>query len=529
VSLNLVTPSLNAALEPIADRWRTHRLIDRVWQGDPTVWGPPGTPEIANRLGWLELPRTSLALTPVITDLASEAIDEGITDIVLCGMGGSSLAPEVFAKTLAGDPPNPPLTVLDSTHPDAIRAVAQSTEPERTWYVVASKSGTTLETLSLFRFFWAEATGKLAEPGGHFIAITDPGSSLVDLATERGFRSTIEADPNVGGRYSALAAYGLVPAGLVGADVLRILSSASRAAEQCGPDVPLIDNPAFVIGATLASNALDGRDKAHIIASDPVNAFPIWAEQLIAESTGKKGLGILPIAGGPVASAASDGTVVSIGMSASADADLSLLVEDGYDIAGAMFVLELATAVAGEILGIQPFDQPDVQLAKLLAASAMSGELETTFAAPMVVGSPDLTTALEVALGDPQLSYIAIQAYVKPDATTDTAIEGLRSILDARYETYTTSGYGPRFLHSTGQLHKGGPPGGLFIQIIDDPRVQMDVPETNFSFNELIAAQAQGDRAALEDRGRTVVTIAAGDDVASTLELLSKQLRGRSA
>ncbi|GMQ98908.1 MAG: hypothetical protein BMS9Abin17_1441 [Acidimicrobiia bacterium] len=529
MSIELVTPRPDTGLAPIVDRWRTDKLMDRVWQGDPTVWGPPGTPEITNRLGWLGLPQTSLPLIPVINDLAGEAIASGITDIVLCGMGGSSLAPEVFAKTLAGDPPNPTLTVLDSTHPDAIRAVARSTVPERTWYIIASKSGTTLETLSLFRFFWAEATDDLAEPGSHFIAITDPGSSLVGLATERGFRASIEADPNVGGRYSALAAYGLVPAGLVGADVRRILESASEAARQCAPVVPLLDNPAFVIGATLASRALNGTDKVQIVATPPVSAFPVWAEQLIAESTGKEGLGILPIAGGPAPSAASDGTVVSIGSSVYEDADLSLLVDDGYDIAGAMFVLELATAAAGEILGIQPFDQPDVQLAKLLAASAMSGELETTSVAPMIVGSPELATALGDALGDPQLSYISVQAYVKPDEATDAAIEALRTVLDTRFETYTTSGYGPRFLHSTGQLHKGGPPGGLFIQIIDEPEVHIDVPETDFSFNELIAAQAQGDRAALEDRGRTVVTISAGDKVVATLEQLTEQLMGRSS
>jgi len=438
VSIKLVTPQLDTELAPIVNRWRTDELIDRVWQGDPTVWGPPGTPEITNRLGWLELPHTSLALIPVIDDLAAEAIASGITDIVLCGMGGSSLAPEVFAKTLADDPPDPTLTVLDSTHPDAIRSVAQSTVPERTWYIIASKSGTTLETLSLFRFFWAQASNDLAEPGSHFIAITDPGSTLVDLATERGFRACVEADPNLGGRYSALAAYGLVPAGLIGADVRRMLETAAEAAERCGPEVPLVDNPAFVIGATLASQALTGRDKVQIVATDPVSAFPVWGEQLIAESTGKEGIGILPIAGGPAPSAATDGTIVSIGSSIYKEADLSLLVDDRYDIAGAMFVLELATAIAGEILGIQPFDQPDVQLAKLLAASAMSGELETSSAAPMIVGSPELTTALDGALANPQLSYISIQAYVKPDESVDVAIEALRAVLDSRFETYTT-------------------------------------------------------------------------------------------
>jgi len=528
VSIRLTAPARGTDLEPIADRWLTNKLMDRVWQADPTVWGPPGTPEITNRLGWLELPRTSLALTHVIADLAATATASGITDVVLCGMGGSSLAPEVFATTLAADPAAPSLTVLDSTHPDAIAAVAQSTAPERTWYVIASKSGTTLETLSLFRFFWAEAVGNLADPGSHFIAITDPGSSLVALATERGFRACIEADPNVGGRYSALAAYGLVPAGIAGADVPRLLESAATAAAQCAPDVPLIDNPAFVIGATLARNALAGKDKVHLIATKPVKAFPVWAEQLIAESTGKEGLGILPIAGGPAPSAAQDGTVVSIGNSSYQDASLSLVVEDAYDIAGAMFIFELATAVAGEVLGIQPFDQPDVQVAKLLAASAMSGELETRSADPMVLGSQELARALNSALHDPQLSYISLQAYVKPDEATDAAIEGVRSVLDATFATYTTFGYGPRFLHSTGQLHKGGQPGGLFIQIIDDPRVRLDVPETTYSFNELIAAQAQGDRAALEDRGRTVVTISAGDNVASALKRLT-ELVGQSA
>lgn len=510
MSITLAAPGPSSRLTAEADRWQTEHLIERLWREDPTVWAPVGTPDVADRLGWLRLNETSLPLIPVVDVLRSQALADGVTDIVLFGMGGSSLAPEVFSASFGAASPHPKLTVLDSTHPDAVASVAARTSPATTWYIIASKSGTTLETLSFFRYFWEVASDVLEHPGEHFVAITDPDSALSTLADERGFRSCIEADPNVGGRYSALTAYGLVPAGLAGADIGRLLTSASEMAQRCAPDVALLNNPAFLLGATLATRALTGSDKTQIVASPPVEAFPVWVEQLIAESTGKQGLGIIPIAGGPVPSRATDGTIVSIGARPMPGADIEISVDSSYDIAGAMFLFELGTAIAGEILGIQPFDQPDVQLAKKLAASAMSGELISNTKPPIEINDENLGRDLSAVLGADGLSYVAIQAYINPSDEIETLLERLRASIDRRYGVYTTSGYGPRFLHSTGQIHKGGPPGGVYIQIVDRPQATVPIPETDYTFNELISAQAVGDRAALAERDRAVISIDTG-------------------
>ncbi|GMR01929.1 MAG: hypothetical protein BMS9Abin20_0253 [Acidimicrobiia bacterium] len=520
MTARLRVDTVSAAVRAQAERWRADRLMTRLWDRDPTVWSDTDVPELTDRLGWLTLPTSSRDLVATIRDLHEDAGRLGITDIVLCGMGGSSLAPEVFAATLPRKSTDPLLTVLDSTHPDAVAAVNAATTPQRTWYIIASKSGTTLETMSFFHWFWVRASDVLQSPGDHFIAITDPGTPLENLAKERIFRKCVPADPTVGGRYSALTAFGLVPAGLVGANTEALLANAASAAVRCGPEVELLENPAFVLGASLATNALQGIDKAHIIAANPVASFPIWVEQLIAESTGKDGKGIVPVDGGPMPSRAKDGTVVPVGAREVPDATLTLLVDDPYDIAGAMFIFELATAIAGEMLGIHPFNQPDVQLAKLLAASAMAGELDDTAPAPLDIDSGDVTGAIRDLLANTTPSYVSVQAYLAPTTGTDEVLEALRSVIDTRCGVYTTAGYGPRFLHSTGQLHKGGPPGGAFIQVMDKPRTELFVPETDFSFNQLITAQAAGDRAALVDRGRDVISIDLGQSTSTGLALL---------
>ncbi len=501
-----------------AARWERDGLMRRVWNADPTVWGEPGTPELADRLGWLTLPSTSRDLVPIIGDLAAEAHGSAIRDIVLCGMGGSSLAPEVFADSLLGT--GPKLTVLDSTHPDAVAAVDEATSPDTTWYVISSKSGSTLETLSLFHWFWSRVSREVSSPGSHFIAITDPGSLLADLAIERNFRTVVGADPDVGGRYSALTAFGLVPAGLTGADPAAMLDAAADAAAVCGPDVDLLENPAFVLGATMATKALSGIDKVQMVAGGSLTSFPLWAEQLIAESTGKDGKGIVPIDGGPFPSTATDGSVIAIDVVDGDGADMVLTTRGAYDIAGAMFIFELATAIAGEILGIHPFNQPDVEIAKRLAASAMAGELAKPAQPSIAIDDDALVPVLTSLLTEHRPSYVSIHAYLAPSSSSDAALGSLRELIDARCGSYTTVGYGPRFLHSTGQIHKGGPPGGVFIQILDDPQATLRVPETEFTFNELITAQAAGDRAALADRGRSVVSVELGRDTETGLRLL---------
>ncbi|MGI9585578.1 MAG: glucose-6-phosphate isomerase [Acidimicrobiia bacterium] len=520
VSVSVKDPG---ALQETVDRWQRDQIIDRLWDRDATVWTDPIKPEVENRLGWLELPVSSAPLVQTAGALASTASSEGIKDIVLCGMGGSSLAPEVFASVLPRERNQPSLTVLDTTHPDAIAAVSDQIDPRRAWYLIASKSGGTLETMSLFRHFWAQSSSVIDDPGQHFVAITDPGSSLSRLAEDRGFRSTVLADPTVGGRFAALTAFGLVPSALVGGDVGELLASASSAMAQCAPAVELYENPGFVIGSSMALAAINGNDKAYFDCSSPVSALGVWIEQLIAESTGKDSTGIIPIDGGPRPSTDGASFTVSIGLQADAGADATMSVTEPTDVGGAMYILEFATAVAGEILGIHPFDQPDVQLAKSLAARAMDGDLPETGPKALSADDPVLPNRLHESLGASRPSYVAIQAYMAPNPATDEALARLRKKTTRISDAFTTVGYGPRFLHSTGQLHKGGPPDGVYIQITDTPTNTIPIAETDYSFNELIAAQAAGDRAALADRGRTVIPIHTSD-LAGVVELI-----GRSA
>lgn len=507
-----------------AERWRDLDLMARLWAKDPTVWFDPPVPEVADRLGWLDLPNSARRHLSVLDRLADEARSEGVSHIVLCGMGGSSLAPEVFATSLPRSHGHPELIVLDSTHPDAVAAIDQRINPETTWFVISSKSGGTLETLSFFRHFWELTRNSTTSPGRHFVAVTDPGSSLEALANERDFRETVLADPTVGGRYSALSAFGLVPAALIGVDVRDLLREGAAAAALCGPDTPIGANPAWVTGAAIATAARSGRNKTRFVGTGSGRQFGVWVEQLIAESTGKDGKGIIPIDGGPDRSAADDEVVISVGDQPS-PASVQLTFEQPSDIAGAMFIMELATAVAGAILGVHPFNQPDVQKAKELAASAMAGMLPPT-TEPSSIRSPQLLSELRELFASAHVSYISIQAYVAPSPDMDATLEDLRMILAANRGTATTVGYGPRFLHSTGQLHKGGPNAGLFLQLIDTPESTIVVPETDFSFNELIAAQASGDRSALIDAGRRVVSIDLGAGSLAALVSLSNLLRG---
>jgi transaldolase/glucose-6-phosphate isomerase len=494
-------------------------VVRRIWERDGTVWTDPVAPEVENRLGWLDAPDVSRPLVATIDDLAAQAIEAGVSDVVLCGMGGSSLAPEVFAATLPTASHHPTLTVLDSTHPEAVSAVDAATDASTTWYVISSKSGGTLETLSLFRHFWARTEAVSDAPGAQFIAITDPGSSLEQLGHERRFRAVVLADPDVGGRYSAITAFGLVPAGLIGADVGRLLDAAAEAATACRSE-DITRNPGALTGVALGAGAVDGRRIAYFEASAPALALPAWAEQLIAESTGKDDTGILPVAGGP----RPDGvraTVVSLGAVPAVDPDIDLRFDDPYDVAGAMFVLEFATAVAGSLIGIHPFDQPDVQLAKELAHAAMRGDLDVDADHGVPVG--EAAEAITELLDDDP-AYVSVHAYVPAAPAMDTALATLATALTERSGAYVTTGYGPRFLHSTGQLHKGGFGGGAFLQIVQRSTKELPVPETDFTFGELIDGQAKGDRAALEERGRGVITVTIDGDATTAVGQLARDL-----
>jgi len=444
-------------------------LIDRIWERDPTIW--TGADE-AKWLGWLDEPRRMRERVGELAAFADSVMDDGVDAVVLLGMGGSSLAPEVIRRTFRVTG----FHVLDTTHPRAIRALEESIDVQRTLFVSASKSGSTLETRSHTDYFW-EKTGKR---GDAFVAITDPGSELQRLAEERGFRHVFAGEPTIGGRYSALSPFGIVPAGLMGIDVDRLLANAERMVEICRKDS---GNPGYELGRQLGEEWQTGRDKVCI--EDTEGGFGLWAEQLIAESTGKQGKGLVPAPGESPGGEDRQAAVPQIA--------------DAYALGGEFFRWEFAVAVAGTYLEINPFDQPDVQAAKdktnEVLASGDEPDVEPE-------GSVD-----ELLAQAQERDYVCVQAFVEPSADNDRRIDDLVRKLRRRSGLVVTHGYGPRYLHSTGQLHKGGPNTGLFLQVVDDPGEELAIPGRPFGFRRLIRAQAAGDYASLQSRGRRVARI----------------------
>jgi transaldolase/glucose-6-phosphate isomerase len=460
-------------------------------------------------------------------------------------MGGSSLAPEVFQSVFGNAPGHPGLIVLDSTHPDAVRDVEARIDLGRTLFVVSSKSGTTIETLSGFRYFWQRALDETREPGLRFMAITDPGTPLETLANDRRFRALMHAPSDVGGRYSALTVFGLAPAALIGADLDALARGASAMAAACGPDVDPRENPALLLGAALGELALAGRDKLTLVASPSFAALPAWIEQLVAESAGKEGRGIVPVAGEPLGPASlygpdrvfaviaregEDPDGVEAAAAALAEAGhpvIRLTAGDASDLGAEFFRWEMAAAAACAVLGVNPFDQPDVESAKKRAREAMQeGPAGAAEDAPVArPGGAGFERAVEawIARARPG-DYVAIQAFLAPRPRTDEALAAIREALRARTRLATTLGYGPRYLHSSGQLHKGGPDTGLFLQIVDEPSADVTVPETDFSFGAIIAAQSLGDARALRERGRRVLRLDVGRDAGGGLETLARAL-----
>jgi transaldolase/glucose-6-phosphate isomerase len=442
-------------------------VVERIWARDPTLW--TGADE-AQWLGWLDEPWRMREDIDLLLQFADSLVGE-IDAVVLLGMGGSSLAPEVFKQTFGAQT----FHVLDTTHPRAIRALEAQLDLERTLFVSASKSGSTLETLSHTDYFW-EKTGD----GQQWVAITDPGSALEDLARVRGFRAVFAGEPTIGGRYSALSPFGLVPAALMGVDLTRLLDRVIEMADACR----LADgNPGLELGHALGEGWRDGRDKI-CVAPNPGD-FGLWVEQLLAESTGKLGKGLIPAPGespdGPDRQAH------------------EVRVTGPYELGQEFFRWEFATAVAGSILGINPFDQPDVQAAKDKTREILSSGQE-----PQVepVGSAEELFAQAVP-GD----YVAILAFVEPTLDAATKLTALAAQARQATGCVVTHGFGPRYLHSTGQLHKGGPATGLFLQVVDDPGDELAIPEQPFGFAQLIRAQAAGDFASLQERGRRIARV----------------------
>lgn len=531
--LELSLGSLAESVDGRLAEWESAGLARRIWAKDPTVWAETDLPELTDRLGWLTLPAEMAGSVPGLVEFADEISSDGLRHVVLLGMGGSSLAPEVYQATFGNPPGRPGLIVLDSTHPGAVQAVDDAVDLEHTLFVVASKSGTTLETLSFMRYFWNRLVGEGLEQGARFVAITDPGSSLEALAAERGFRRVFATPPDVGGRYSALTHFGLVPAALIGADVAKLLSEAATAADACRGRAE--ENPGLLLGATWGEAALAGRDKLTMVVSPGLAAFPNWLEQLIAESTGKDGTGIVPVAGedpAPPDTYGDDRLFLSYLLEGDREPHdaLQALEEAGHPVirvrlsgpealGAAMFAAEMATAAAGSILGIHPFNQPDVQVAKELARAAMAGELEG--GAPIEAATAGEASRLSGWLGTrPEHAYIGLSAYLPMSTAAVDRLQALRHHLRDLTGAATTVGFGPRFLHSTGQLHKGGPSAALFLQLVDDPSPEVAVPETDYTFGKLIAGQAEGDYRALQERGQRVLRVRLGEDVAAGLELL---------
>jgi len=515
------------------------RVVARLWAKDHTLWKPEPT-EIANRLGWLGVAEQMREQAGPLRAFAQSVRTAGFRHVVLLGMGGSSLGPEVLRCTFGSAQGSPRLWVLDSTVPGAVREVTQSIHPARTLFILASKSGGTIEVLSLFSHFWNFVARVRGNTGGaQFIAITDPNTGLASLAHERRFRSTFLNPPDIGGRYSVLSYFGLVPAALLGLDLKTLLARGIEMAEACRSTVLLENNPGACLGAKLGILGRAGRDKVTVITSPRVASFGIWVEQLLAESTGKEYRGLIPIAGEPMSAPAIYGkdrlfVYLRLDGDVNARADrhvkaleragqpvIGLRLRDRYDLGAEFFLWEFATAVAGYFLGINPFDQPNVQESKentnrILEEVRAQGRLPHEHGASKDGAFADLLR--KAAPGQ----YLAILAYMKPSHQADAAIQTLRRAILTKHHLPTTAGYGPRYLHSTGQLHKGGPNTGLFLQLIERMTPDMKVPGAAYTFGTLAQAQAVGDFQSLQMHQRAVVAVRLGPQPISTIRALAR-------
>ncbi len=534
-------------------------IINRIWKKDHTVWRSDPF-EISNRLGWLDCIEITSKSFNEINSFVDEIKAEGFTNALLMGMGGSSLAPEVFRLTFGVKEGYLDLSVIDSTHPDAVNEMNNKLDKGKTLFIVSTKSGGTIETISFLKFFYTVAAKKLGKEkaGNQFIAITDPGSGLEKMAQDLGFRKIFLNDPNIGGRFSALSLFGIVPAALIGIEIEKVFSKASKVIDESKSD-DLQINKSAKLGATVGALAKEGLDKLTIITSPQLKYLGGWLEQLVAESTGKDGKGILPVDLESVLTAenyCSDRVFIYIRLKADSfynekvkefmSAGFPLIeieLEDIYEIAGEFFRWEFATAIAGYVLDVQPFDQPNVESAKI-EAKAMMKEFSETGKLPRL--NPVLTEKGITVFGDVKsenlnsvlidflsstvegTSYVALQAYLKPDEKTWSALQELRFKIHSKYKIATTLGYGPRFLHSTGQLHKGDGGNGLFIQLAADCENDATIPEkageekSSITFYTLINAQALGDRQALINNNRKVIQFHLGKNISEGLKKLAE-------
>ncbi|MEK6531980.1 MAG: glucose-6-phosphate isomerase [Deltaproteobacteria bacterium] len=540
-----------------------HGFSKRLWAKDPCLW--KDTDEAADiikrSLGWLMLPAYMQQHAQEIEAFALEIKESGIDKVILLGMGGSSLAPLVLTSSIRRKKGYPRLIVLDSTDPEAIRQVLGSMDPEKTLFIVSSKSGSTIEPASLFSFFYeAVKAGNKGNPGGHFIAITDSGTVLESIARQRGFRRIFINPSDIGGRFSALSFFGLVPAALSGIDVSRLLFHALRLLVGAHPFLPEHDNPSVTLGAALGALAAAGRDKLTFLLTKETRSFGLWLEQLIAESTGKEAKGIIPVVLEPALKPdeySDDRVFAYIGLggpSQSVKTRLNALIKAGhpvftfylndiYELGGEFLRWEIATAAAGGVLGINPFDQPDVEIAKALARDTLKGNGGRQRAVPAgqtieaagflsayfsgrapsgesAGGKPALSRALEGFFGIAERGdYIAILSYYNPfDRAIERELKRLVNGLRQKTTAAITFGYGPRYLHSTGQLHKGGRNNGVFLMLAHKTGDDIGVPETSFGFSGLELSQAMGDMQALSSRQRRACLLVIDDPSAGSLK-----------
>ncbi len=564
-----------AAYAVAVDRAREAEWANRLFARDVTLWtGDERVGRaIAERLGWLDAPAHFADRTAGLEGFGDAIVDEGYTTVVVAGMGGSSLAPDVLHRTFGALEGYPVIRILDSTDPAAVSATLDDLDPIRTLVIIASKSGTTTEPNAFLAYAWARADAALEavphnryeHPGAYFAAITDPGRSVAAIAHTDDFREVFINPPDIGGRYSALSYVGLVPASLIGIDLDALIASASAMLGACREPDPAI-NPGLSLGIAIGTLAKAGRDKLTFLTDDEIVSFGAWVEQLIAESTGKHGVGVVPIDLEPLGAVDTYGTDRAFVRIALADADggerdalaaalegaghpvVRIEINDPIDLGAEFIRWEVATAIAGVVLGIDPFDQPNVEEAKQLTRDVLEavGEHDDRSAGappiePIARGDGltlfgDAVLRLTAGAGDVvgELTrhlarrrpdgYLCLQAFIAPSPARDEAFARIRTLLRDRTGRATTAGYGPRFLHSTGQLHKGGAPIGLFVQLTSDHPTDVDIPDWPYTFGQLIDAQAAGDFGAIESHDLPILRVHLGADPDAGLAALERAL-----
>ena len=554
--------SLAAAVKATSADWQSGGKMKRLWQRDATLW--TGDDE-ANWLGWLDIVEEQIAQQDQLQKFAKEVQQRGFQHVLLLGMGGSSLCPEVLRKTFGRITHYPTLHVLDSTDPAQVKSFEHLIDIPKTLFIVSSKSGSTLEP-NIFKQYFFERTKQAVgavKVGSHFIAITDPGSKMQQVAESDRFLHIFFGRPSIGGRYSALSNFGMIPAAVIGIDTKKFLAQAAEMIGACGPDTPVDQNPGAALGIILGTAAKAGRDKVTIITSPGISDLGAWLEQLIAESTGKVGKGIIPVDRENLSTAdvyGDDRVFVYVRLDSGADPDqdakvaalekaghpvVQIALPDIYDLGAEFFRWEIATAVAGAIIGINAFNQPDVEASKI-ATRSLTSDYEKNGSLPAetpileydgVRLFADEINAAELAKaagGDATLigylkahlrrikpgDYFAVLGYIQMNAEHEQTLQAIRHLVRDSKHVATCLGFGPRFLHSTGQAYKGGPNSGVFLQITCDDSVELPVPGQKFTFGVVKAAQARGDLQVLADRGRRALRVHLGSNLKAGLAAL---------